>query len=114
MITEQGLLAAIAECQGERNPNANTAVKLAAFLTIKQAMYGDQQPPQAESKVQVPAYSYAPSAERETIGDYGKSDFLQAVNGKDPGDVWPIMDELMDTLKMINERVYNSIMRKIK
>ena len=34
MITEKDLLEAIAECQGERNPNANTCIKLAAYYTI--------------------------------------------------------------------------------
>ena len=34
MITEQDLLEAIAECQGQRNPNANTCIKLAAYYII--------------------------------------------------------------------------------
>ena len=34
MITEEELQEAIAECQGQRNPNANTCLKLASYLTI--------------------------------------------------------------------------------
>ena len=34
MITEKDLQDAIAECQGERKPNANTCIKLAAYFTI--------------------------------------------------------------------------------
>ena len=41
MITEQDLQEAIAECQGERHPNANTCMKLAAFYTIKNELYPD-------------------------------------------------------------------------
>ena len=27
---------------------------------------------------------------------------------------WEVMDELMDSLKIVNERVYNSVMRKLE
>lgn len=57
----------------------------------------------------VPSYSAAPSP----VGDYGDSDFLRAVQDKDPAEAWNIMDELMETLKVVNQRVYNSIMRKL-
>ena len=42
MITEKDLQEAIAECQGERSPNASTCIKLAAFYTIKEHLYPDQ------------------------------------------------------------------------
>lgn len=117
MITEQDLQEAIAECQGVRNPNASTAIKLAAFLTIQKEMFGQKDPP---------TYSYAPApeiagntlrysgAEPDAVGEYGDSDFLQAVRGKDPAAMWAVMDELMDTMKIVNERVYNGVMRKIR
>ena len=41
MITEKDLQEAIAECQGERNPNANTCIKLAAFYTIRNELFGN-------------------------------------------------------------------------
>lgn len=44
---------------------------------------------------------------------YGDSDFLQAVAGKDPAAVWEILDDLMDTLHVVNPRVYDGVMRKI-
>lgn len=110
MITEQDLQEAIAECQGQRNPTANTCIKLAAFYTIKNELF-----PAA------PGYSYAAESPPlevreltpEVVGDYGGSDFLQAVKGKDAGAMWRLMDEIMDTLKMVNERAYNGFMRKI-
>ena len=56
MITEKDLQEAIAECEGARNPNANTCIKLAAFYTIRQHMFGEQ-----------PSYSFsAPPVEPET------------------------------------------------
>ncbi len=39
MITEHDLQEAIAECQGKRNPDANTCIKLAAFYTIKEHLF---------------------------------------------------------------------------
>ncbi len=112
MITEQALQEAIAECQGERNPNRDTCMMLAAFYTIQDHLYP------GESRM--PSYSFAEPPDKdqysgaESVGSYGSSDFLLAIQGKDPGAMWRIMDELMDTLKMVNERIYNGIMRKIR
>ena len=112
MITEQALQEAIAECQGERNPNRDTCMMLAAFYTIQDHLY--------PGEPRMPSYSFAEPPDKDqysgadTVGDYGSSDFLLAIQGKDPGAMWRIMDELMDTLKMVNERIYNGIMRKIR
>lgn len=47
------------------------------------------------------------------LGQYGDSDFLQAVAGKDPAATWAVMDELMETLQVVNPRAYDSVLRKI-
>jgi hypothetical protein len=109
VITEHDLQEAIAECEGTRNPNASTCMKLAAFYTIKQHMFGDDN----ESRQNM--YSFAPSPERVSNEvDYdGDSEFSQVINGKDAGDMWAIMDELMDTLQVINPKLYEGVMRKI-
>lgn len=66
-----------------------------------------------EQKLPQPVmYSAAPAP--ETVSDYGDSDFLQAVSGADAGKAWAVMDELMDTLKVVNQRVYDSVMRKLR
>lgn len=64
-----------------------------------------------ESQTILPAYSRA--AAPESVRNYGDSDFLLAVSGKDAARVWAVVDELMDDLHIVNERVYNSVMRKI-
>lgn len=118
MITLHELDTAIAKYQGLADPMPSDAIKLAACYIIKNEMYGQQ------DKVQdAPAYSYAAPpiitenlqrySGQDTVGEYGDSDFLQAIKDKDPADVWAVMDELMDTLHMVNERVYNGVMRKI-
>ncbi len=55
-------------------------------------------------------YSAAPAP----VEVYGDSDFLRAVADVPPDKAWEIMDELMDSLKIVNERVYNSVMRKLE
>lgn len=58
------------------------------------------------------AYAASP-LDTPIIGEYGDSDFLRAVSGKDISAVLTVMDELMDTLRVVNIRVYDSVLRKI-
>ena len=115
MITEKDLQEAIAECQGERNPNANTCIKLAAFYTIRNELFGnsDRLPVVANNAT---GYSFAaaPVDTAETIHYDSGTDFSQAIDGRKPEDVWPIMDELMDTLQVLMPRLYNGVMRKLQ
>ena len=113
MITEQDLLEAIAECQGERNPNAHTCIKLAAFLTIQQALY-PREAAQPVSPVQSYSYAAEPSRrEQSAIHIESNSEFAHVVNGRDPEEVWPVIDELMETLQIIHPPLYNSVMREL-
>lgn len=110
MITEYDLDAAIAECIGEREPNANTCIKLAAFYTIKQHMFGG---PAVIAGETAEPYSYdAPQA--EAIVDYeGDSDFAMAIKGRKSADIWPIIDEAITCIEAINPRLYSAIFRRI-
>ena len=108
MITRQDLEQAIAECQGERNPNANTCIKLAAFLTIQRELFGEEK--QAE---QLPSYSFAPAPVRNTIEMNSDSEFARAVNGMDMDEFLPIIDDLMNALQIIQPRLYNAVMTKL-
>ena len=107
MITQQDLKQAIAECQGQRNPNASTCIKLAAFLTIQRELYGEE-----KDAVQLPSYSFA-SAPEEIIFSDGESEFARAIDGKHQADVIPVLDELMTTLQIIQPRLYNAVMDKL-
>lgn len=82
--------------------------KLATLYTIKNQM--NKQIPENRSYEQ--AYSAAPA--EMSAGSYGDSEFLREVEGKDQEQVWGIMDDLMDTLRVANPRVYNGVMRKIR
>ena len=62
MITEKDIRAAIAECQGARNPNANTCIKLAAFYTILNNLYPEKEEAidRGYSSAQAPYEEYVP------------------------------------------------------
>lgn len=117
MITEKDLQEAIAECQGQRNPNANTCIKLAAFYTIRRELFGDsEQLPDVAENATTRSYSYAaPPEQVETIIDYqGDTDFAAVIDGRRAGDVWPVMEELMEVLRRTNKPLYNATIRKIQ
>lgn len=107
MITEQDLRAAIAECQGARSPNANTCIKLAAYYTILKNMTEDA--PEEPVSALPAAYSYS-------AGDvvYSQSEFSEIVERKGIDRAFPIIDELMDALMVLNPSLYKSVLRKIE
>lgn len=112
MITEQDLLEAIAECKGERNPNANTCIKLSAFYTILDHLYRDN------NEVDIaPSYSLASphsTAEADTIGYYGDSEFLQMIAGMQTVKVFEVLDDLMNTISILNPRLYDCVLRELQ
>ena len=103
MITEKDLDTAIAECQGKRNPNANTCIMLAAFYTIKREMFGEDKPD----------YSFAPAPVENVIDFDSDSEFAKAIDGKKQETVLPVLDELMSALNVIQPRLYNAVMVKL-
>ena len=113
MITEMDLQEAIAECQGQRNPTASTCIKLAAFYTIRKELFGEgkeavQLPPQ-------PSYSYAMQTESEPIIENDSdSEFARVIDGRPQREIWPLMDEMMDTIRAIHPRLYNAVMDRLR
>lgn len=97
----------IYELEHEESSKSGYAL-LAALYTCR-----DKMRESASYEVQPAAYSEQ-GTDRNPLGVYGSSDFLQAIAGKDPAEVWPIMDELMDTLQAVNPRAYFSVMRKVQ
>lgn len=107
MITRTDLESAIAECQGRREPDAKTCIMLAAFYTIRREMFGD------DEKTEHPQYSYTPAPDQNTIQIDSDSEFARVVNGRKPDEILPIIDELVDTLSIIQPRLYNAVMDKL-
>ena len=107
MITKRDLEAAIAECQGKREPDAKTCIMLAAFYTIRREMFGE------EKEAEQPAYSYAPEPDRSLIEIESDSEFARAIDGMEQREIMPVLDELMGTLQIIQPRLYNAVMDKL-
>jgi hypothetical protein len=105
VITEKDLQEAIAECQGTRTPNSNTCIKLAAYYTLMDHLYG-----RAE---EVSSYSYAAGPESKMVEYNSDSEFAKIIRGKDINEVLSIIDELMDTLNVINPRLYEGVITKL-
>lgn len=107
MITEADLKEAIAECQGQRNPNASTCIKLAAFLTIQRELYGNQ--------FEQTSYSFATEpVEKDGIKYDGDSDFAKIVFGKQEEFVFKIMDDLMSVLRATQPKLYDGVLRELQ
>lgn len=104
MITEKDLQEAIAECKGQRNPNANTCIKLAAYYTIYDHLFPKDAPDVPDIRI---------SGASPSIFYDGESDFAKAIRGKDVNDIMPVMDELMVTLQAMHPRLYDGVMRKL-
>ncbi len=105
MITEKDLHEAIAECQGQRNPNSSTCLKLASYLTILDHIQKKEDP---VPEPYMTAYSFdtAPGYTSET-------EFGQAIQEHGADSVLKITDELMETLRVIHPKLYRAFIRKI-
>lgn len=103
MIHENELLDAIAECHGERNPNANTCRNLAAYYTI------------LDHVQERPMNGYSNSAGMSHDQSYSSdTEFGRVIRGRELSSIMPLIDELMTTIEIIQPRLYNAVMMKLK
>ena len=110
MITENDLDEAIAECQNKRNPDASTCVKLAAFYTIRREMFGED-----KEAGPLPGYSYAMQTDpKPLIMNNSGSEFARMIDGRPQDEIWPLMDEMMDTIRAIHPRLYRAVMSRLR
>ena len=106
MIDETELKLWIARLETEESSWPNYE-KLAALYIIRNEQGGEQlqakAPPMLYSAEPAPAKKIKPSG----------SEFLEAVGNVAQDRAWEVMDELMDTLKIVNEKAYNSVLKKL-
>lgn len=105
MFTKEELLNGIYEISQGKHTIQNCE-KLAAVYTVLDHLYPNNDILEGYSGDSTPV------AETK-IGNYGDTDFLQAIKGKNSYDVWQLMDELMSTILIVNPRLYDSVMRKL-
>lgn len=108
MIREEELLDAIAECQGTRNPNANTCIKLASFYTILDHIKKDVSEPRFDKD-----YSYDVQETMVEPRYASNSEFGKLISNKDNYYVLKTVDELMETLRVMQPRLYDAFMKKL-
>ena len=124
MIYEKDLDEAIAECQGQRNPNSQTCIMLAAFYTLKRELFGktEQLEPAGNADRMQRAetapsnYSYEPPPDQNnyTISLDSDTEFARVIEGRGPEEIMPLMDEAMTLLQAVYPRCYDAIMNKLR
>ena len=100
MFAKRELLDAISECENAPESYQNCS-RLATFYTLYDHLY-----PNESSKIE--------QVTESTVESYGDSEFYKAVEGVNAKDAWAIMSELMETMKVMQPKVYNSIMYKLQ
>lgn len=124
MIRLEDLQDAIAECQGERNPDARTCIKLAAYYILKDHLYPD--PPQAGitenyeelSRNYDLGYSTGGATEvaipsRPGYNYNSDTEFYRIAADVDQDSLMAVMDELMSVLEATNPRLYRAAINKL-
>ncbi len=102
MISQRELLKAIEEC--EKNVNSfQGCEKLSALYTVYDHLYG-----------QPVEYTNIHTETETIIETDGDNDFLKAINGKSAVKIWNIVSELMESVKLIQPRLYDAVMQKIQ
>ena len=102
MFTKDEILDAIDELE-EAPATFQNAEKLATFYSLYDHLYVRKEPMMSFESV------------KEVIIDrYGDSEFLQIIEGKYPEDIWLIMDELMDAVRVLQPKLYNATIEKLK
>lgn len=105
MITEKDLRSAIAECEGQRNPNANTCIKLAAFYTILNNLYPKET--KEQERTEPLFFDSVPVMNSD-------SEFINACSQKGIEGVLGVLDEHMQAIKLLYPKEYDSIIEKIR
>ena len=99
MLTKPQLLDAIDELENSC-ATYQDCEKLATFYILLDHMYGSE-PMQASS--------------REVVINVNEdSEFLQMVHGKDASKVWPVIDEVMETVRAFQPRLYDAALNKLR
>lgn len=95
LITRKDLEEAIAKCQGQKNPTANTCIKLAAYYTIL-----DHTPEDDYS-----GYSYASRP--------SNSEFMRVIKKKSLDEVLLVIDDMMEELQGAMPKLYYETMERL-
>lgn len=102
MFSKSELLDAIDELEASPATYQN-AEKLATFYLLYDHLYIKKEP---ETRIE--------SVREVKINSYGDSEFLQAISGQESEDTWLILDELMTTIRVLQPKLYQATIDRIK
>lgn len=115
MITEREVQTAIDECLKEPVTGGKRSA-LADLLIIKDYLFGE--PTRAQEVPQpmpMQSYSAPPMEQVETyVETNGDSEFLKVVNGRKAERVWPLINELVEAVKILHPRMYTTFIDKVQ
>ena len=101
MPTKEELLEAIDKYRKEE-PTYQNCVKIATFTWLLDRFYGSGPAMDGYSRKQA------------QNGYQSDSEFMQLVEKSDSDHLFAVLDELFDTIRVLNPRLYNSAIRKLK
>lgn len=102
MFSKNEILDAIDDLE-EAPATYQNAEKLATFYSLYDHLFVTKEPMNRIESIQ-----------EVIIGKYGDSEFMRTIEGKKAEDVWPVMDELLQTIQMLQPRLYNATIEKLK
>lgn len=111
MIDERELALWIARLETEESSWQNYE-RLATLYIVRDHQGRFEENRTREQSAPVIMYSSSPTPAEAREKE--NSEFLRAAESGDPEKAWEIMDELMETLKVINRRVYDNVLQKLE
>ena len=102
MFSKNEILDAIDDLE-EAPTTYQNAEKLATFYSLYDHLFVTKEP-----------MNRIESIREVIIGKYGDSEFMRTIEGKKAEDVWSVMDELLQTIQMLQPRLYNATIEKLK
>lgn len=91
----------------ERMPATMALVaRLASLYTVRDHLLGSAPERRLEAPEMPP--------ERHIMSLHSNSEFAEAIKGKDMAAIWKAIDELVDTLRMVNPRLYDGLLRQLR
>ena len=102
MLKKNELIDAIEELEISP-PTFQNCQKLATFYLLYDHLYGDKQ------------VNGGTAIDRMTVvGDYGNSEFLESIEGQDAEKVFLIIDELMESVRLLQPRLFDATLTRLE
>ena len=100
-----------------RDPvTGNKRAVLADLIIIQDYLFGEPiQAQETQQPMPMQSYSAPPVEQVETyIETNGDSEFLKAVDGRKADNVWKLIDELVEAVKILHPRMYTAFIDKVQ